>query len=42
MGAARRGAGERPLAVRTDRPMEQVTADVLTLLDRRLAELTLA
>ncbi len=30
------------LTVRTDRPVEQVTADVLALLDRRLAELTLA
>jgi uncharacterized protein len=30
------------LTVRTDRPVEQITADVLALLDRRLAELTLA
>ena len=30
------------LTVRTDRPVEQITADVLALLDRRLAELALA
>ena len=30
------------LTVRTDRPVEQIIADVLALLDRRLAELTLA
>jgi uncharacterized protein len=30
------------LTVRTDRPVERITADVLALLDRRLAELALA
>ncbi len=30
------------LTVRSDRPVEQITADVLALLDRRLAELALA
>jgi hypothetical protein len=29
----------RHLAVRTDRPMGQITGDVLALLDRRLAQL---
>ena len=30
------------LTVRTDRPVEQITGDVLALLDRRLVELALA
>jgi hypothetical protein len=30
------------LTLRTDRPVEQIIADVLALLDHRLAELTLA
>jgi predicted kinase len=35
-------AASAHLTVRTDRPVEQITADVLALLDRRLAELALA